>query len=104
MLFEDRYIIQYIKQEPNMSNETSENQGQPIAKQTDTFAIITLVTAILGALLFPLAIICVPISIICAWISYYKIRENEHLKGEGLRLAGALVNVANVIFIYNIYF
>ncbi len=80
------------------------NSTNPIAetdeRKTDPFAIITLAAA-LGSWVF-LPIIFVPVGWLSAIVSYYRLKENPNLKGKGIRLAGAIILIPAMIYLFYI--
>ena len=91
-------IILEIKEQSvsNLNNVESitENESKP----TDIYAVITLATALIGFMYLPL--LFVPICFICSFISYYRLKDNKNLEGKGLRLAGAIINSINIIYLF----
>lgn len=65
---------------------------------TDIFAVITFATALIGFMFLPL--LFVPICFIISIVSYYRLKDNQNLTGKGLRLTGALINSANILYLY----
>lgn len=70
--------------------------GDEVVK-TDPYAIITFCTGLLGFMILP--IVFVPICYIFSLLSHYRLKENKNFKGKGLRLAGALLNTVNIIYL-----
>jgi hypothetical protein len=76
---------------------SSENVDD-VRQKTDPFAIATLACA-LGSFVF-LPIIFVPIGWLSAIISYYRLKENKNLKGKGIRLAGSILLIPSMIYLF----
>lgn len=55
---------------------------------TDPFAVLTFATGLLSLLLLP--IIFAPLTLVFGMLSYYRLKENPHLKGSWLRICGAI--------------
>jgi hypothetical protein len=66
-------------------------------KTTDIFASISLAAGVGGFLILP--IIFVPIGYIASIISYYRIKENNNLKGSGMRIIGAILTSINIFWL-----
>lgn len=71
--------------------------GADETKKTDPYAIITFCTGLLGFMILP--IVFVPICYVFSLLSHYRLKENKNFKGKGLRLAGALLNTVNIIYL-----
>lgn len=82
----------YIKSE----NEISGNEE----KTTDIFAIISFASGLGGFIILP--ILFIPIGFISNLVSYYRIRENSNLKGETLRVIGAIATLLNIFWLWYI--
>ena len=68
------------------------------AQKTELFAIISFAAGLGGFLILP--ILFVPIGYIAAVVSYYRINENkQEWKGHGLRITGALLTTANILWL-----
>jgi len=69
-------------------------------QQTDIFAVLCFATAVAGVLLgFP--IIFAPAAFIFAIVSRYRLKDNPYLKGRGLRIVGAIINIINILYLMN---
>lgn len=66
-------------------------------RTTDPFAIIAFASGIGGFVILP--ILFVPIGYISALVSYYRIKESNHLKGESLRIIGAILTTINILWL-----
>lgn len=66
-------------------------------QKTDPFAIICFAAGMGGFLILP--ILFVPIGYIAAIVSYYRLKKNKELKGNGLRIIGAILNVINTFWL-----
>lgn len=60
----------------------------PQRESTDIFAILCFATGLAGLVILPY--ILTPIAYVTGIISYYRLRENPHLKGRALRITGAI--------------
>jgi len=67
-------------------------------RQTDIYAIVCFASGLLG--LFFLPELLTPVCYICAIVSHYRIKENRNLKGNGLRISGALMGIASMLFLF----
>jgi hypothetical protein len=70
-------------------------------QKTDVFAIISLAAGAGGFIILP--IIFAPIGFIASWVSYYRLKENKELKGNGLRIAGAILGGLNIAWLLHQY-
>ncbi len=70
-------------------------------QKTDPFAIISFASGLGGFLILP--IVFVPIGFITSIVSYYRLKENKELKGNRLRITGALANAANLLWLIKDY-
>ena len=66
--------------------------------RTDPYAIVTFCTGLLGFMFLPL--LFVPVCFIVSILSYYRLKDNKHLKGKGLRITGAIINSINILYLY----
>lgn len=82
---------------PTKSYSSTYFDGGDEAVRTDPYAIITFCTGLLGFMILP--ILFVPICYIFSLLSHYRLKENRNFKGKGLRLAGALLNTVNIIYL-----
>lgn len=67
-------------------------------RTTDPFAIITFACGIGGFIILP--ILFVPMGIVFNFLSYYRLRENSHLKGETLRIIGGIATILNLLWLW----
>ena len=72
-------------------------QAPQMQQTTDIFAVLTFATAMLSLVILP--IIFAPICYICAIVSYYRFKDNPNLKGNGLRVTGAIIGGISMIFL-----
>ena len=79
-------------------NDTADVPKVTTMQNTDIFAILTYSTGILGLLILP--VVFVPICFISGIISYYRIKENPSLRGNGLRAAGALFGAICILHMF----
>ncbi|NLR64761.1 hypothetical protein HGH92_10635 [Chitinophaga varians] len=66
-------------------------------KKTDPFAIITFAAGLGGFAILP--ILFIPVGFISGIVSYYRLKENESLKGKGLRIAGWILTCINMLYL-----
>lgn len=93
-------LLSISQQYPNLADnkQVKNNFEYNIqATKTDPYAIITFCTGLLGFMILP--IVFVPICYIFSLLSHYRLKENKNFKGKGLRLAGALFNTVNIIYL-----
>lgn len=64
--------------------------------KTDIFAILCLASGGLSLILLPLLLM--PMCYICGIVSYYRLKENPSLKGQGLRVVGWILG--SITFLY----
>ena len=83
--------------------ESSGNYGSKYAsrsygpKRTDIFAIICFASGMFSLMLLPL--VMVPICYVSAIISYYRLREDPNLKGQWLRIVGAICGACSMLYL-----
>lgn len=75
----------------------AEDSTEQQSGKTDPFAIITFAAGIGGLLILP--ILFIPVGYICAIVSYYRMKEDKTLKGNGLRITGAILNSVNILYL-----
>jgi hypothetical protein len=68
-----------------------------IQQRHDIFAVLTFATAMVSILVLP--IVFVPICLICSIVSYYRLKDNPNLKGNGLRLTGAIIGAVSLLYL-----
>lgn len=66
-------------------------------RKTDPLAAIAFAAGLGGFVILP--ILFIPIGYISAIVSYYRLKENEYLKGKGLRNAGAILTTINILYV-----
>ena len=66
-------------------------------RKTDPFAVVTFAAGLGGLVLLP--IIFVPVAYVTAIVSYYRLKENPMLKGQGLRVTGAIFNTISLLYL-----
>lgn len=100
--------LEFEKLKSEIINQSEESKSSEISlenssvtKVFEPFAIVTLVTSVLGLLIFPrvLYIIC----FIASLISYYQIQGNEKYKGTEIRIAGYIIMIAGIWYTSNYY-
>lgn len=89
-------IVQTDSTPTNLYSSSYFDGGDEVVR-TDPYAIITFCTGLLGFMILP--ILFVPICYIFSLLSHYRLKENKNFKGKGLRLAGALLNTVNIIYL-----
>jgi hypothetical protein len=72
-----------------------------LPKKTDIAAVICFAAGLGGVLFLP--ILFAPISYIAAIVSYYRLKENKELKGNGLRISGAVLTSINIIWLLYVF-
>jgi hypothetical protein len=65
--------------------------------ETDVFAVLAFAMGLIGLLVLP--ILFSPLAIVFGMISYYRLKENEHLQGSGLRLVGAILGAVGLFYL-----
>jgi hypothetical protein len=65
--------------------------------KTDPFAIMTFAAGLGGFVILP--ILFIPVGFITGILSYYRLKENENLKGKGLRIAGWILTCINMLWL-----
>ena len=70
-------------------------------RRTDIFAILCFVTGLMSLLLLP--IVLMPACYICGFVSYYRLKENKHLKGQALRIAGWIFGTLSFLYLLWLY-
>lgn len=96
----DNPIIISMVQTDSVSSKSYSSNYFSIGNEevkTDPYAIITFCTGLLGFMILP--IVFVPICYVFSLLSHYRLKENKSFKGKGLRLAGALLNTVNIIYL-----
>jgi len=78
------------------SRRSSVNRRSRKSRETDMFAVICFMSGLLSLLLLP--IVLMPLCYITGTISYYRLKENPNLKGQGLRLIGWVLG--SISFLY----
>lgn len=93
-------IISIVQTDSVSSKSYSSNfyEGSNETVKTDPYAILTFCTGLMGFMVLPL--LFVPVCFIISILSYYRLKDNKSLKGNGLRLTGALINSANILYLY----
>ena len=91
MLIKHKIVTQYQIQR-KITNDVKKQSAT-----TDPFAIISFSAGLGGFLIIP--IIFVPIGYIAAIVSYYRLKEDENLKGNGLRIIGAILTTINIFWL-----
>lgn len=67
-----------------------------VQKKTDPFAITCFAAGLGGFVVLP--ILFIPLGFIAGIVSYYRLKENEYLKGKGLRIAGWILTCINMLY------
>jgi hypothetical protein len=83
----------------NYSQELITEQNYSInsvQQKTDPFAIVTFAAGLGGFVILP--ILFIPIGYIASMLSYYRLKENKELKGNGLRISGAILTTVNILW------
>jgi hypothetical protein len=70
-------------------------------RQTDIFAILCFATGIIS--IFVLPILFMPACYICGIVSYYRLKENPNLKGQGLRITGWIFGSISFLYVLWLY-
>jgi hypothetical protein len=73
--------------------------GRP--RQTDVFAILCFASGLISLLLLP--ILFGPACYICGIVSYYRLKENRNLKGQGLRITGWIFGSISLLYLLWLY-
>lgn len=83
----------------NSYNYMSANQNTRAhsAPKTDIFAVLCFATGIVGFFILP--IIFTPMCYIAGIISHYRMKDNPDLKGNGIRIVGALLGIASMVYL-----
>lgn len=66
-------------------------------RQTDMFAILCFATGLVSLMLLP--IVLMPACYVCGIISYYRLKENKHLKGQALRIVGWVLGTVSFLYL-----
>lgn len=97
----DNPIIISIAQVDSVSSKSYSSNfydGSNETVKTDPYAILTFCTGLIGFMVLP--ILFVPVCFFISILSYYRLKDNKSLKGNGLRLTGALINSVNILYLY----
>ena len=70
-------------------------------RQTDIFAILCFATGLISLLLLP--ILFMPACYVCGMVSYYRLKENKHLKGQALRIVGWVFGTLSFLYLLWLY-
>jgi Sec-independent protein secretion pathway component TatC len=70
-------------------------------RQTDVFAILCFATGMISIFLLP--IVLMPACYICGIVSYYRLKENRNLKGQGLRITGWIFGTISFLYLLWLY-
>jgi hypothetical protein len=93
---DDKNNSNYLGEEP-AQNQDKKDTIRATQQKTDPFAIIAFAAGLGGFVVVP--IFFVPVGYIAAIVSYYRLKENEELKGKGLRIVGAIFTTLNIFWL-----
>lgn len=93
------YAIVCVNCRTNLKTGTRQPISNQDGEETDVFAIIAFSTGLLSIWVLP--IVLAPVCYISAMVSYYRIKENPALTGEGIRIVGGLLGCLSLIWEFN---
>ena len=70
-------------------------------RQTDIAAVICFASGLLSLMILP--ILLVPVCYITNFVSYYRLRDNPQLKGNGLRITGMIFGLISLLYLFWIF-
>ncbi len=73
----------------------------PLARATDPFAVICFATGLMSLVFLP--IVLMPACYVCGIVSYYRLKENGHLKGQALRIMGWIFGSISFVYLLWVY-
>ncbi len=87
----------------SMNDPRSKTSRSPLKpkRRTDIFAVICFAAGLVS--IFFLPILLMPTCYICGIVSYYRLKENRHLKGQALRIVGWVFGSISFLYLLWIY-
>jgi hypothetical protein len=83
---------------PTKPKRSSKQKTSRDDRQTDPFAVVAFISGLISLGVLPL--VFTPICYVCCIISYFRLKANPDLKGNGYRIAGALCGMVSMAYLF----